>query len=79
MDFRINDESWASDLQRGVQQYTDALYESVYEDEDDGISSNTLSGIAFCGCDDCFWREALTYLVPRILEGAQEGKIALEE
>lgn len=78
MEFELPDEVWSKDLEQGVMQYTDSLYEAVY-DEDDETSGNTLSGYPFCGCDTCFWREALTYLVPRIIRGYKEGKILLDE
>lgn len=75
--FEIHDERWASDLQKGVQQYTDALYEAVYDDVI--VETPTLSGEPFDGCDTCFWREALYYLVPAIIRGYQEGKVVLLE
>lgn len=73
--FELPDELWSKELEQGIMQYTDALYESVYEDTD----VETLTGEPFCGCDTCLWREALTYLVPRIIKGYKEGKIVLDE
>lgn len=75
MEFSLPDELWSKDLEQGVMRYTDSLYESVYED----ISVDTLTGELFCGCDTCFWRETLSYLVPRIIEGYKNGKIILDE
>jgi hypothetical protein len=76
--FVINDGDWAHELETGVADYTDMLFEAVYEGPDDEIPE-TLSGNPFCGCADCFWREALFYLVPRLLEGYNEGKVELIE
>lgn len=75
--FSINDEQWAKELETGVENYTDMLFEAVWEGDDESVSE-TLSGELFCGCSQCFWREALFYLVPRLLEGYEEGKIELE-
>lgn len=76
--FRLTDETWAKDLESSVVEYTDALIESVYE-EDDAEPVATLSGEPFCGCDTCFWRESLFFLVPRIIEGYKTGKIVVDE
>jgi hypothetical protein len=62
--------------------HTDALIEQAYADENDetsDVSPNPLSGEVFCGCDTCFWREALFFLVPRIIEGYKTGKIVVDE
>jgi hypothetical protein len=76
--FFINDEKWAEELERGVESYTDMLFEAIYEGTEEEISE-TVSGEPFCGCNRCFWRETMFYLVPKLLKGHQEGKIELEE
>jgi len=76
-EFIINDEQWAHDLEKGVEEYTDMLFEAVWESSDDEIVE-TKSGEPFCGCSQCFWREALFFLVPKLLKGYEDGKIALE-
>jgi hypothetical protein len=76
--FNVNDQAWAHDLEKGVEVYTDMLFEAVYEGTEDMVPE-TLSGDPFCGCSACFWREALFYLVPRLLEGYEEGKVELLE
>jgi hypothetical protein len=45
------------------------------------LSTNfeTLSGQPFCGCDTCYTREQLYFLVPRIIKAYKEGKITLTE
>jgi hypothetical protein len=76
--FVVNDQAWAHDLEKGVEDYTDMLFEAVWEGGEDEIPE-TASGELFCGCSACFWREALFYLVPRLLEGYNEGKVELIE
>jgi len=76
--FNVIDTDWAHDLEKGVEDYTDMLFEAVYEGSEDVIPE-TLSGELFCGCSACFWREALFYIAPRLLEGYEEGKIELED
>lgn len=76
--FSINDRLWAEDLERGVEAYTDMLFEAIYEGADEEITE-TLSGEPFCGCSRCFWRETLFYIVPKLLKGYEEGKIELED
>jgi hypothetical protein len=76
--FEVIDQQWAEELERGVEAYTDMLFEAIYEGTDDEISE-TVSGEPFCGCNRCFWRETLFYIVPKLLRGYEEGKIQLEE
>lgn len=76
--FNVNDQDWAHELEKGVEDYTDMLMDAVYEGTDDEISE-TISGEPFCGCAQCFWRETLFYLVPRLLEGYEAGKVELLE
>jgi hypothetical protein len=77
-EFTVNDEQWAHDLEKGVEAYTDMLFEAVWDGEEDNITE-TLSEEPFCGCANCFWRETLFFLVPKIIKGYEEGKIELEE
>jgi hypothetical protein len=77
--FFINDPKWAEELERGVETYTDMLFEAIYPEGADEEVTETLSGEPFCGCNRCFWRETLFYIVPKLLHGYEEGKIELEE
>lgn len=77
-EFSVNDEAWAHDLEKGVEDYTDMLFEAVWEGSEELIVE-TVSGEPFCGCSACFWREALYYLVPKIIRGYEDGKIELEK
>ena len=77
--FYVNDQEWAEELERGVENYTDMLFEAIYPMGDDEEVVETVSGEPFCGCNRCFWRETLFYIVPKLLRGYEEGKIQLEE
>ena len=76
--FTVNDQAWAHELEKGVETYTDMLMDAIYEGSEEEITE-TISGELFCGCAPCFWREALFYLVPRLLEGYNDGKVELME
>ena len=77
-EFSVTDEAWAHDLEKGVEDYTDMLFEAVWDGTED-VVPETLSGEPFCGCSSCFWRETLFFLVPKIIKGYEEGKLELEE
>jgi hypothetical protein len=77
-EFNVVDQDWAKDLELGVTTYTDNLFEQVW-DENVEEYSDTLSGEPFCGCSTCFWREALFYLVPKLIDGYKQGKITVNE
>lgn len=74
MSFVIKDEKWAEVLQKGLDEYMNALQDSINED----ANIDTLSGELYCGCTDCFWRETLFYAAPIIMAGQAEGKIELD-
>ncbi len=75
--FYLTDQAWAHELEKGVEEYTDSLFDASMEEEE--VLSETLSNELFCGCSSCFWRETLFYLVPRIIEGYEQGKIEIEK
>lgn len=77
-EFEIQDEQWAQDLERGVEAYTDGLFEAIWDNDEQAVSE-TLSGDVFCGCSTCFWREALFYITPKIIQGYKDGKVTLAE
>jgi hypothetical protein len=72
----VNDVPWTQQLEQDYEDYIDACSESV--DEEDS-NFQTLSGEPFCGCSTCYTREQLVFLIPRISEGLNEGKISIEE
>jgi len=77
-EFTVTDQAWAHEIEKGVEDYTDMLFEAIWEGSDDVIVE-TLSKEPFCGCSACFWRETLYYLVPKIIKGYKEGKLTVEE
>jgi hypothetical protein len=77
-EFNVTDEAWAQDLEKGVEDYTDMLFEAVWDGTEE-VVPETLSGEPFCGCSSCFWRETLFFLVPKIIKGYEDGKLELEE
>ena len=76
-EFYLNDDAWAKELETSFSDYMWNCEASIDGEEPDDFK--TLSGEPFCGCSPCFWREALFFLVPRIIHGYNEGKISLEE
>lgn len=82
MKFEVRDPEWARDLQTGLEEYMEKLYESVDADEgtpEAEAGNNTESGIPFCACNVCESREILSYLAPRIIKGYLDAKIGFAE
>lgn len=71
--FEIKDVEWAKDLQRGFDEYTDSLFESL----DSGEAIETYSGLPYCECSVCFSREVISYLTVHLIEGYKAGKVDL--
>jgi hypothetical protein len=79
-EFYINDQEWAVDLERSYDEYVMGL--DIFlapEEELDTDLPDTISGQPFCGCNNCYSREQLFFLVPRIIRGYKEGKVTLAE
>jgi hypothetical protein len=74
MSFFINDEKWAEELQTGLEEYMMRCQDSIDEDEE----FETLSGLYYCGCNVCYYRETLAFMAPKIIIGEKEGKIQLD-
>ena len=74
MSIVINDEKWAEELQQGLEEYLMFCQDSVDEDEE----FETLSGLPYCGCSVCYYREMLTFMAPKIITGEKEGRIQLD-
>lgn len=74
MEYEIEDQAWSSELQAGLSEYIDHLLYGIDEPEEE---IDTLSGQPFCGCDVCYWRETLFYVVPKVLDGYLSGKITV--
>jgi hypothetical protein len=73
----INDDAWAKKLETEYEEYMWNCESMVDGEEPDNFA--TLSGEPFDGCSTCYTREQLFFLVPRIIEAAQNGQVALEE
>lgn len=61
-------------VETGLCAYMDQLMGSVYDYETEYLMS-TESGLPFCGCTTCTTREILAYLVPRIGDLKDKGKL----
>lgn len=82
MRFEIRDADWATDLQRGLEEYMMGLYESVDAKEgtpeyEKGVE--TESGVPFCACNVCEGREILAFVAPRIVKGYLDNKLGFAE
>lgn len=60
-------------VEAGLTHYLDQLQTFMLDGQSD--SFETESGEPFCGCDVCFTREVMAYLVPRIARLVKEGDI----
>jgi hypothetical protein len=80
-DFSIVDFQWSQDLENDFTDYMANCEAQIdaefYEDADPEFE--TLSGQPFCGCETCYVREELWFLVPRIIAAYKEGKIVVPE
>jgi len=54
----------------------DGCESHIYDEESE---FETLSTLPFCGCQTCYTREQLFFLVPRIIKAYKEGIIVLTE
>lgn len=82
MKFEIRDPQWAVELQKGLEEYMNGLYESVDAEEgtpeyEKGVE--TESGIPFCACNVCEGREILSFVSPRIIKGYLDNKVGFVE
>lgn len=78
IEFEIIDQAWAQELQAGVAEYLDELIFGVDADyDDDEEPRDTETGLPFCGCDVCYWREVLAYVTPRVMLAAEKGQVVL--
>jgi len=78
MKYVHNDYDYMIAVERGLGEYLDILWFALDEEdhEVEGVETadETLTGIYFCGCDDCIRRETLAYLIPQIVDGFKAGK-----
>ena len=71
MKYVHNDSQWAREMERSFEAYLDNCVESVDSDE----SFETESGEMFCGCSECYTRESIMWLIPRIIDAYRAGVI----
>ena len=80
MKYVHNDYDWMVLVERGLGEYLETLWFALEEEEDRDVEADkytedvSLTGIYFCGCDDCIRRETLAYLIPQIVDGFKAGK-----
>jgi hypothetical protein len=74
-EFFLNDDHWSKELELAFENYIWNCESSIDGEEPDNFE--TLSGQPFCGCQTCYTREQLFFLVPRIITAYNEGKITL--
>lgn len=75
--FVINNVEWSKDLEEKYQEYMWQCESTIDGEEDEGFV--TLSGEPFCGCDTCYTREQLFFLVPLIIKAYKEGDVELTD
>jgi hypothetical protein len=82
-EFTVNDPEWSMQLESEYEEYIWDCEEHIdYDPDDERLDTQpnpTLSGEPFCGCQTCYTREQLFFLVPRIIKAYKEGKISIEE
>lgn len=82
-EFFIEDQDWSKQLEDDYEEYIWSCESHIdYDPDDERLDIEpepTLSGEPFCGCNTCYTREQLFFLVPRIIKAYKEGKITLNE
>lgn len=84
-DFSIVDFQWSQELENDFTTYMANCESQIdaefYEGTELEVSNDfeTLSGQPFCGCETCYVREELFFLVPRIIEAYKKGQIVVPE
>ena len=72
MRYYHNDIEWARNLEIGLDEYINDCLESV---DNDDWTFETVTGEPFCGCSDCYTRETVLWLMPRIIDAYRAGII----
>jgi hypothetical protein len=76
-EFVIENVEWSKALEEEYQEYMWQCESTIDGEEEDGFTP--LSGEPFCGCDTCYTREQLFFLVPKIIRAYKEGDVTLTE
>ena len=69
MKYLHNDMEWAENLVKDFDQYMNQCMESVDSEEE----FETETGELYCGCMECYHRETISFLVPRIIDAYKAG------
>ena len=75
--FQINDTTWAVEVQNELNEYIDTLQAWYVYGEEEGEEPETVSGLPYCGCETCYWREVLAFVSPRIMNAQNSKQIEL--
>jgi len=73
----IFEEEWGEAYMEAMRVYVDLLEVSLEDGTEAEIE--TLSGMPFCGCSDCYEREVYLMATKLVIEGYEAGKVHLEE
>lgn len=73
----VLEQDWFVESMRSLEHYMDGLHESCYDayDIDDLPEQDTLSGLPFCGCEVCTWREAMYWMAVMFAEAVHHGRV----
>ena len=74
----VRDVEWTREVECAYNEYMSSLYDHIDWQEGEPEPAPTLSGEVFCGCETCWTREQLYFLVPYIITGYLEGKVGIQ-
>jgi len=69
MKYVHNDMDWVTKLVQDLDEYVGNCMESVDSEED----YETFSGQFYCGCLECYHRETISFLIPKIIDAYKAG------
>ena len=72
--YSINDDKWLSNLLSEYEKHLWRLEDNLLSLEKDLV---TITGLEFCGCAQCYSREQLAFMIPRIVRAFLAGTIQL--
>jgi hypothetical protein len=72
----VFEEEWGEAFMEAMREYVDLLEVSLEDETESEVE--TLSGVPFCGCSDCYEREVYLMATKLVLEGQEAGKVHLE-
>jgi hypothetical protein len=74
----VFDEEWGESFMRAMRDYVTTLESSLDDDPENEVTEvETISGLPFCGCSDCYERETYLMAVKLAIEGYAAGKVRL--